>query len=467
MPSSADLGIQRLTERIQRLRENPFAAYGIAVAAIAIATLIRWGIAEYVLGRIPFTLYFPAIVIATLLGGFWPGMLATILSVFAAWFLFLPPEFSFSLNWPDVTSLLVFISTSLLLVGLITLADDWLLNEIERRRNNELAALRLAAIVESSDDAIVTKDLNGTITTWNKGAERLFGYTADEVIGKPVNILIPPERNNEEPAILERIRRGERVEPYETVRRRKDGSLIDISLTVSPLKDATGKVIGASKIARDIAERKQAADRQEMLTREMSHRVKNAFAIVNGIVALTARSAATPQEMAQAIRERIAALARAQDLARPGLIEAEQKIDEPMTLHSLIRVILAPYIDSGGSMERERLIVKGCDVPIAEKSVSGLALVLHELATNAVKSGSLSLAKGGVRVDCSLANGQVLITWKEQRGPRLNGPPSQQGFGSLLAHRIVTGEFGGQISYDWKPMGLVVRVSTPRERILR
>jgi PAS domain S-box-containing protein len=296
MPLSADLGVHRLVERIQLLRKNPFAAYGIAIAAIAVATLIRWGIGEYVLGRIPFTLYFPAIVIATLLGGLWPGILATILSVFVAWFLFIPPEFSFSLNSPDATSLLVFISTSLLLVGLITLAIDWLLNEIEKYRTNELAALRLATIVESSDDAIVTKDLNGIIATWNKGAERLFGYTADEVIGKPINIVIPPERDNEEPAILERIRRGERVEPYETVRRRKDGSLIDISLTVSPLKDATGTVIGASKIARDIAERKEAAERQEMLIREMSHRVKNAFALVNGIVALSARSATTPQD---------------------------------------------------------------------------------------------------------------------------------------------------------------------------
>ena len=132
MPLSADLGVHRLVERIQLLRKNPFAAYGIAIAAIAVATLIRWGIGEYVLGRIPFTLYFPAIVIATLLGGLWPGILATILSVFVAWFLFIPPEFSFSLNSPDATSLLVFISTSLLLVGLITLAIDWLLNEIER-----------------------------------------------------------------------------------------------------------------------------------------------------------------------------------------------------------------------------------------------------------------------------------------------------------------------------------------------
>jgi PAS domain S-box-containing protein len=257
--------------------------------------------------------------------------------------------------------------TSLLLVGLIALVDDWLLNEVERRRNNELAALRLAAIVESSDDAIVTKNLKGIIGSWNKGAERLFGYTADEVIGKPINILIPSERDDEEPVILERIRRGQHIDHYETVRRRKDGSLIDISLTVTPIKDARGRVIGASKIARDITERKEAANRQDMLTREMSHRVNNAFAMVNGIVALSEYSATTPQELAQAIRERLAALSRAHDLARPGLVQAEAEIGIPMTLHALIRAILTPYFHSDGSMMQGRLVIKGCDVPIAEK----------------------------------------------------------------------------------------------------
>jgi PAS domain S-box-containing protein len=116
----------------------------------------------------------------------------------------------------------------------------------------------LAAVVESSDDAIISKDLNGIIATFNPGAERLFGYEAEDVIGKPVTILFPPDRQHEEPEILTRIRRGERVDHYETVRLRKDGTLVDISLTVSPVKDDRGRIIGASKIARDITERKLA-----------------------------------------------------------------------------------------------------------------------------------------------------------------------------------------------------------------
>ena len=129
------------------------------------------------------------------------------------------------------------------------------LRDITDRNRGEEARRRLAAIIESSDDAIVSKDLNGIITSWNAAAERLFGYKPDEIVGQSIMMLIPPDRHHEEPRILERIRRGERIDHYETVRRRKDGTLFDISVTVSPLKDQKGQIIGASKIARDISDR--------------------------------------------------------------------------------------------------------------------------------------------------------------------------------------------------------------------
>jgi two-component system, chemotaxis family, CheB/CheR fusion protein len=147
--------------------------------------------------------------------------------------------------------------------------------DIHDRKLAETAMAQMAAIVESSEDAIISKDLNGIIASWNKGAEKLFGYTAAEVIGKPLMILVPPGRADEETFILERIRRGEEVDPYETVRRRKDGSEIDISLTVSPIRDKSGKVIGASKIARDITERKRLEiEREELLRRESAARAE-------------------------------------------------------------------------------------------------------------------------------------------------------------------------------------------------
>jgi len=128
-------------------------------------------------------------------------------------------------------------------------------------RQADDARARLAAIVQSSDDAIISKDLNGIISSWNQGAERLFGYTPEEAIGQPVTMLMPPERHDEEPGILARVRRGERIDHYETVRRHKGGSLMDISLTVSPVLDSRGRIVGASKIARDITGQKQAAAR--------------------------------------------------------------------------------------------------------------------------------------------------------------------------------------------------------------
>jgi PAS domain S-box-containing protein len=137
----------------------------------------------------------------------------------------------------------------------------------------EVAPYWLSAVVESADDAIISKTLAGVIASWNRGAERIFGYTPDEVIGKPVTILFPADHVDEEPAILARIRAGERVEHYETVRRRKDGSLVDISLTISPILGADGRVVGASKIARDISPRKRAeAERDRLLESEQRAR---------------------------------------------------------------------------------------------------------------------------------------------------------------------------------------------------
>jgi len=141
----------------------------------------------------------------------------------------------------------------------------------------------LASIVESSDDAIVSKDLNGIIRTWNSGAERLFGYSAGEIIGKPVTILFPPGREDEEPGILARIRNGERIHHYETVRQRKDGSLLDISLTVSPVRNGAGSIVGASKIARDITDRKEV----ERRLRESEQRLSELLAAIPAAIYTT------------------------------------------------------------------------------------------------------------------------------------------------------------------------------------
>jgi PAS domain S-box-containing protein len=143
--------------------------------------------------------------------------------------------------------------------------------DITERKWAEQATRLLAAIVESSHDAIVSKSLNGVITSWNKGAERLFGYAAEEAVGQNITLIIPPERRDEERTIVEQLTRGERIDHFETVRMRKDGSLLDVSLTISPMKDASGRVVGASKLARDITERKRAEEALRQAQTDLAH----------------------------------------------------------------------------------------------------------------------------------------------------------------------------------------------------
>ena len=151
-------------------------------------------------------------------------------------------------------------------IGVLCLATD--ISEHKRLEGSERDQLFLSAIVSSAEDAIISKNLNGIVTSWNPGAEKLYGYTSAEMIGKPISILIPSDHPDEEPQILERIRRGEEIEHYQTQRIRKDGRFMDVSLTVSPIRDSFGRIIGASKIARDITQSKRAETQQREILRE-------------------------------------------------------------------------------------------------------------------------------------------------------------------------------------------------------
>ena len=329
------------------------------------------------------------------------------------------------------------------------------------RLSGALAAEHYVAIIKSSDDAILSKDLNGVIMTWNRGAQLLFGYTAEEAVGKPVTILIPMDRYDEEPMILERIRRGQSIDHYETIRQRKDGSLVDISLTVSPIKNEKGEVIGASKIARDITETKRAQERQELLLREMDHRVKNLFTLAISVLTLSGRYASSVPQLINSTRDRLSALARAHALTLSHGPRAPHAA-RPATLHSLIEAITAPHLGEGDS---RRFSIIGCDMEISGSTISSLALLLHEFATNSVKYGALSSTAGQIEVHCADRAGNVVITWSERGGPRVAPPIGNEGFGDLLVRATVAGQLGGDISREWKPEGLLIRLSVPRERL--
>src|SRR5512144_2096879 len=199
----------------------------------------------------------------------------------------------------------------------------------------------LAAIVESSDDAIVSKTLDGVITSWNRSAERLFGYTAEEAIGKHTLILAAPGREDEMPRILEKISRGEKIEHYDTMRRRKDRTVIEISLTVSPIRDSAGRIVGASKIARDVGERKRWERRQALLLRELNHRVKNTLAVIQAIARNTARPGIDVEQFIEDFEGSLGAMAAAHD----QLVAADW---QGAMLDELVRGTLAAHAGARG-----------------------------------------------------------------------------------------------------------------------
>ena len=314
------------------------------------------------------------------------------------------------------------------LVGAVNMLVD-----LSERKRSEESARRLASIVQSCDDAIVSKDLRGIVSSWNEGAERLFGYTAEEVIGKSIMIVIPADRSGEEASILARLRRGERIDHFETVRRRKDGSLIDISLTVSPIYGADGRVIGASKVARDITERKRAHEQQKLLLGEIMHRVKNTLATVQAMAGQTMRRA--PAEERDAFTARLHALGKAHDI-----LTSDSWDRAPLRV--VIGSALAPF-------QGQRFTLEGPEAYLNANRSLHLTLALHELATNAVKYGALSNAVGRVHVQWRLEDGGLDVRWVETGGPVV-GRPRRKGFGSQLIEHAFDG-----VRFQYAPTGLL------------
>ncbi|WGD51616.1 PAS domain S-box protein [Bradyrhizobium sp. CB1650] len=319
-------------------------------------------------------------------------------------------------------------------------------SEIELTLRESQQRLRfLASIVENSDDVIVSKSLDGVITSWNKAAERIFGFSAREAIGQPITIVIPEDRQSEEREILTRLRRGERIDHFETVRRRKDGSLVAVSLTVSPVKDDSGRIIGASKIARDVTQQKRDQELIATLAREAEHRSKNLLASVMATVNLSQSS--SPEELKQSIIGRIRALANVCSLfVSTRWIGAE--------LSAVATQELAPYSDAGG----KRVVIDGPQILLEPGVAQAIAVTLHELATNAAKYGALSQPNGCVLLEWShKADGQLHLLWKERGGPAVH-EPTTKGVGSRIIEGMM-GQLKGSTRFDWQKDGLVCQIT--------
>jgi PAS domain S-box-containing protein len=324
----------------------------------------------------------------------------------------------------------------------------------EQRRQAEADAAQLAAIVESSDDAIIGTSLDGRITSWNAGAERMFGYTASEMIGQPILRILPPELHEEEEQILSRLKRGERLDHYETTRLTKDARRIDVSLTVSPVHDKAGKVIGASKVGRDITERKRAEEHVRLLMRELSHRTKNVMAVVHAISWQTARQSPDPKDFEERFTQRLDALGRSHDL----LLKRDW---QGVLLEDLVRAQIEPFLDSA----QECLAAHGPPLLLMPLATQNLGMALHELATNALKYGALSVPTGKIEIGWSVEDGtadgkRFLMTWRESGGP-LVSPPARTGFGSTVTTQTLSGTLKGKAEVEYRAEGLFWQLSAP------
>jgi PAS domain S-box-containing protein len=282
------------------------------------------------------------------------------------------------------------------------------------------AALRLSAIVESSDDAIVSKDLNGVVMSWNRAAERMFGYTADEVIGRSITIIIPPERINEEDHVLGCIRRGVSVHHYETERRHKDGHLLQVSLTVSPIRTPEGTIIGASKIARDIGERNRL-----MAELERVNRVKDEF------LATLSHELRTPLNA-------ILGYAR---LLRSGIVDESRRMGALETIErnaTALAQLVADVLDvSRITSGKMRFDVEPCDLGAVMRS--------------AVDSLRPALDAKGIELSQHVEAGSVVV----------KGDPNrlQQVFWNLLSNAVKFTPPGGRIDIAITRQGTTVRAA--------
>lgn len=319
------------------------------------------------------------------------------------------------------------------------------------------ADARLAAIVDSSYDAIVSKDLNSIVTSWNRAAEQLFGYTAEDMIGQSIVKLIPDGLQDEEVEIIGRIRRGERLASYETTRRRKDGKLIAVSITVSPIRDHSGRIVGASKIARDITAAKENERRIGLLMREVNHRVKNQFAVILSMIRETSKRARDPEEFRKLIQDRIMALSRSHDL----LVTSEWS---GTSLFELVQEQLRPFGHD------EQISMAGPLLHLQPNAVQHLGMAFHELGTNSSKYGALANDLGQVDVRWNVttdAQGarSLELVWDETSSNEEDdgAEAAHSGFGSVVLKRVAPESLGGNAVLMRKPGRLRWTLVAPYE----
>ncbi len=328
------------------------------------------------------------------------------------------------------------------------------ITEIENVRSSLDSAMaksaRLNALIASSGDAIIGVDLDGRIQAWNMGAEALFGYSADDIIGKPKSILVPNDLRSEFDAQRPKILAGEVVRA-ESVRLSRDGRRIDVEFVDAPIKDSSGATSGYSTIIRDISERTAALDHRQLLLRELGHRTKNQLAIIQAIAHQTQRNSTSLNGFVTAFNGRIQGLSASHDI-----LAKQQWQDIP--IGELVKsqvAVLVSEIDIS-------FTISGPAIALTAIHAEALGLALHELTMNAIKYGALSVVQGRVKIQWRITNlsgpAQIFFDWQEAKGPMIKKPPAHQGFGTRVLNNMVAQSLSGKSQLEYRPQGLYWRV---------
>lgn len=312
----------------------------------------------------------------------------------------------------------------------------------------------LAAIVATSSDAIMSFDLEGNILTWNYGATELYGYAADEIVGRSMEVLYPVDWPTRIGQYRDQILAGE-LKTFEVVRRHKDGKLRDVAVSASPVRDQHGEVICISNIHRDITEQKAGEEQRRFISRELSHRAKNQLAVVRSIANQTAKNAASLNEFQEKFEDRIFSMAKSIDL----LVSRNWSV---VSLEKLCRSQIELFSDASP----DKVVISGPDIVLAPAAVEAIGMALHELGTNAVKYGALSRAAGQISVTWELSpetgNDSLRISWRET-GLEFDEAPSRKGFGHIVLTQLAKRSLGSDASLGFSHHGLHWEISVPSE----
>jgi PAS domain S-box-containing protein len=341
----------------------------------------------------------------------------------------------------------------------------------ERRRVEEQLREReadLRLLLNATADGFYAVDREGVTTRCNAAFLRMLGFAQeDDAVGRKLHDVIHhthPDGSHypkEECHIYRTAQTGEPAHVVGELFFRLDGSSFPVEYWVRPVF-RNGELQGAVCSFIDISERKQAEEARQLLLCELNHRVKNLFAIASGMVSMTARKAASTTEMAQALSGRLVALARAHELIQSA-VTFDARPSRPATLHELVTAVVAPHL----APDSRQLRISGPDVEVGPSAATSLALVLHELATNAAKYGGLSVLEGCLDIQWRIDREALSLTWTEQNGPIIEHPPERRGFGSQLARMTAEGQLGGNISFEWKAAGACIILTAALERLQR